>query len=849
MMLEIRQQNALRTCLKQLFHSQNPDEIIHVLTTNITLKDTEYKKFLYSGLTSLSKELGYSFDQCSLIADWFIAKFGHDVFLALGDFGNSNLIDSGHGVPIVKIDCLLRWNELASYLTEDLITCAHFAYGDIKKTNISFNWDPFLSVNSDEVVGILTKKLSDVHAHLKGSSLNFDVNWICLMNHIVNRSGSFRDLEEWRQSTYYNRTFSQKHSLYEKAIMAASIRLLLFGDARSINLISDKRVNTIINTSGFIESLSLASDLQKDIDVAKTLYAKSYHDSEQNRSAKIDYALFNGISIDDEKCAYSSLAGERYILYSALCKIKGNELYRNHRSSLLYLYILIKNEIRNELIQTNDAVGFDNFNVYERRKTLFIEKYPEYEELLVHLSVAGFFAKRSSDSCHETRIAPKSNYSQCLNAFLDTDKMVTGSLYCNATSIHSYGYDYHFIKLKDKTPERLYAVYERHHDLRREVKKQSLNIARLRDGQLVTKKDVPLSDLIVGIDAANSELNCRPEVFAQAFRYLRRHKSEHPEIHAAEKLGITYHVGEDFVDVIDGLRAIDELLTYMPYNKGDRLGHALVLGVDVPEYYARRNYSICMTKQMLLDNIVWLHHVLITDGGYKQIVFELQKCYSELIKDVFDVSNAPSIETYYDSWRLRGDDPEMYTPEGSVNTVQLGEWNNCSLNEGLDNVRVSKQSCLLYYRYHYDDEVKKKGAEVVDCSLRDFKCTTDSLVESISFVQHQMLKKVRNMGLCIECNPTSNFKIGEINRYDQHPIHKFYPYKKSPKRYWISSSINTDDKGIFATSIEREYALIYAAFQRKIELEKGSWKHTVDIEQWLDEIREFSNKQCFIKET
>ena len=121
------------------------------------------------------------------------------------------------------------------------------------------------------------------------------------------------------------------------------------------------------------------------------------------------------------------------------------------------------------------------------------------------------------------------------------------------------------------------------------------------------------------------------------------------------------------------------------------------------------------------------------------------------------------------------------------------------------------------------------------------------LLDAIIFIQTAMRKKVQNMGIAIECNPTSNFKIGEIERYDEHPICLFYDYRKDKRYSHISSSINTDDKGIFSTSIEREYALIYAAFKRKISLQRSLLCKEFDIVKWLDEIREHSNQQCFLK--
>ena len=82
-------------------------------------------------------------------------------------------------------------------------------------------------------------------------------------------------------------------------------------------------------------------------------------------------------------------------------------------------------------------------------------------------------------------------------------------------------------------------------------------------------------------------------------------------------------------------------------------------------------------------------------------------------------------------------------------------------------------------------------------------------IELLEKIQQQLLGKVEKRHIAIECNPSSNFKIGEIDRYDEHPIIKFFNYGlKTPyPRHDIAVSINTDDQGVFSTSLEREYSL------------------------------------------
>lgn len=70
---------------------------------------------------------------------------------------------------------------------------------------------------------------------------------------------------------------------------------------------------------------------------------------------------------------------------------------------------------------------------------------------------------------------------------------------------------------------------------------------------------------ILGIDAASNEVGCRAEVFGSVFRYLKNHIKVVDDGLTRKKLpqlGATYHVGEEFLDIADGLRAIDEAIHF-----------------------------------------------------------------------------------------------------------------------------------------------------------------------------------------------------------------------------------------------------------------------------------------------
>ena len=136
---------------------------------------------------------------------------------------------------------------------------------------------------------------------------------------------------------------------------------------------------------------------------------------------------------------------------------------------------------------------------------------------------------------------------------------------------NKYFYVCHFIKEKDMALEQLefvrdalpqFEAYYRHYRLRNDVRNQAHALLEFR------RRYEDLGRRIRGIDASSEEIVCRPEVFAQAFRFLRNLAVSHVDymtgvVTQMPDLCITYHVGEDFLDIIDGLRAIDEAVVFL----------------------------------------------------------------------------------------------------------------------------------------------------------------------------------------------------------------------------------------------------------------------------------------------
>ena len=322
--------------------------------------------------------------------------------------------------------------------------------------------------------------------------------------------------------------------------------------------------------------------------------------------------------------------------------------------------------------------------------------------------------------------------------------------------------------------------------------------------KIFTKKEQKgLPHRIVGVDAAGGETNCRPEVFAHLFRYCRKRGMRN----------FTYHVGEDFYDVTEGLRSIDEAVKFLQLTEGNRLGHCIALGIDARNYYAQRHRMVIMPKQLLLDNVVWLlcfckrHHVGLLGLGTK-----LEKYAEKLYGDI-GYEQPYDMTTYRNSMLLRGNDLKTYKNANSYWFTTANDDAPEALKAGY--CEKAKRLCQQYFT---DSVVYKKGF----LSSEDFNIPYQ-YERVIKKVQNKMMKLLSSKKIFIETNPTSNVRIGQLRQYDELPSFRFSKIRKRPSQD-ILISVNTDDKGIFATSLHREFSLLALALLKQ--------RHKGEVHKW-----------------
>lgn len=857
-----------------------------------------------------------------------------NVFDAILLFVDNVLVEE-NGIPLCRYEHLLRWRDMTKDLGEDMLVSAFLAYEDIlsEKDRHNFFWPPVIGHNNKSLNRLMAQGVAENHFHLKGSAPLFHLSWISMMNDVRNVNFKMKldeyDLSRLHVKIDYQVDY-QEHTLYEAYLQAALIRLYLFAcivdDPFSVrgNRI---RYGVIAPYLNRIEGNHDASDnvkleeyqflFRSSEDFKKIQYAVMYQDVSdllndptelQNYLMEIgniieymqvnyapgmlDYTICKSYLRSNENGHVNEVInGERWLLYHVFKLLFEGNRRTQINFNWFYAYLLIKENIRSEMIQANGNVGFYNFLLYQNRKENFIENTP-FEPVYLQMAVRDTILNQHIKKL-EARITPKNTVQEFTNAIQKYDKIILQREKTQEDKEKlrdKFFYVCHFIKSQDEAlkvdddnceGKPNYLKYEyRHYRKRLEVKKQAVAIMGFR------KSTGSFGERIRGIDASSEEIVCRPEVFAQAFRFLKNESVtqmnyETGKLRQLPDLCITYHVGEDFLDIVDGLRAIDEAISFLNMRCGDRLGHALALGINPVEWYDSKSGYILIPQMDYLDNLVWLYSKIrkYRIEGLEDTLRYIEKRYDEYFrviylnhmkdsdlahvirsaKDYYDKKNILhaygtnkcyfSINTYYDSWKLRGDNPENFK-DGffKMSEIYRSNWDKYDINKIFPEnyrIRYNPEAAYLYYSYHYNPEIKAEGEKRKEIKINP------CIIKAVCAVQKKMQWVVAQKGIGIETNPSSNALIGTFKRYDKHPILNWYNNGLTPIPQevfdvpQIQVSINTDDQGVFATYIENEYAYLALALE-KLKDENGNPRYSRTlIYEWLDNVRKMGLVQSF----
>lgn len=336
-----------------------------------------------------------------------------------------------------------------------------------------------------------------------------------------------------------------------------------------------------------------------------------------------------------------------------------------------------------------------------------------------------------------------------------------------------------------------------------------------------------------GLDVAGDENALRIEWFAPVLRWLRSHVPQRRDGDSATPgFHLSIHAGEDYAHPLSGMRHVDETVRFCEMRSGDRLGHALALGIE-PRVWAERQGDMILPVDEHLDNLVWLWHYACELSGKvalaSQVINRLERRIArvapfvdwcgglntiELLEPLRKESIAthfrgldqvgPPPDILFKAWQLRRNCyhqfeknyPVPFHDEEQCVGVPDYEQLVCAQALKVDGAEYSTQTPACFYmlrqaeysagrtkpvrmaivevaqcsaRYRHDDQMPQDP----DAPFRDTESPEE--LEFMRALQDYLLDEYDRKGLIIEVNPTSNLYIARLETHSEHPIFRWSP--------------------------------------------------------------------------
>ena len=500
------------------------------------------------------------------------------------------------------------------------------------------------------------------------------------------------------------------------------------------------------------------------------------------------------------------LAMEALLLIAVLDAIQRN--VHPAFDKLLYVYLGLMAQFGRLVVQGRHQIGFDQFQkitLNEMREDLEGRRYKERIQQLQS-------TPRGDMDALEFRIAPKDtpgknlaqlrkigaatisylNGADCMAQPAAGTRRLPGAEAPSLRRPLEVTLVAHFIKKRDDRK----VLACRHYLLRRRIAEQCRALMMAIRSSLGQDLNVP----VVGFDAASNELHAPPEAFAPLFRSLRN----------AGHVNFTFHVGEDFVHLVSGIRAMVEAAEFLDMTPGNRIGHGTAIGVPPSLWRERMGTVTTIHQGEWLDNLIFARTVLVR-AGRLDICPRIDEQIASLVSRVYG-KWYPS-DHLYRAWEMRHLDP--------LTALGLNGCLEDTLDEGTrrefmhtEKAIQEREAFHLFEAYH-DTDIVKRGNEWIRVTHEERRVRSVSgwndrhdpfTPEVLSVLQGYATELLERRRLVIETLPTSNVRIHVYQDYHEHHLFRWLGFGNPPINMPVV--VGTDDPGIFATSIRNEYTHI-----------------------------------------
>lgn len=445
-----------------------------------------------------------------------------------------------------------------------------------------------------------------------------------------------------------------------------------------------------------------------------------------------------------------------------------------HLAMLFHWYLLIMGRFNALLVQQNNENGFDQFQKFTLTE---IRCRTEEQYKLLFRQLEGNCGGLANYI--EGRFAPKKttgkNVSLVYQITYDWEHFG-----CKNTNLRLVA---HFIKSKKNSNK---GGMWRYADYRTDLFVQANEFIH------TYKEYDRFRQYVVGIDAAANEMFVPADVFAPDFRRIRR----------ACHLPVTYHAGEDFYSLLGGIRAVYEAICFLDLESGERIGHACAVGLDAKLWYECVSDSINVQQGYLLDNLVFVCHLIETqkiEPLYNARLLLIPKIYA-LSKKVYgtDYSLCDLIE----AWQWRRYNPYMALADDIFEAQDRVSYDDIEYQDAISNIDRNSRAFEIYGKFQ-TNECFDNYEEVIGIKPSDYLSS-----DEMTLLQQAVLKIMSEKGIAIEALPTSNIHIGYYNDYNNYHIWNWVKWTKEGLAV-PPIVLGTDDCGIFSTNIYNEYAHLF----------------------------------------
>ena len=287
---------------------------------------------------------------------------------------------------------------------------------------------------------------------------------------------------------------------------------------------------------------------------------------------------------------------------------------------------------------------------------------------------------------------------------------------------------------------------------------------------------------IRGLDVAGRELSGPLWAVSAAIAHVRKVSIQVcAENRDLNPLKLTVHAGEDFHHLLSGLRAIHEPFWWQIMRRGDRIGHALALGLD-PEEWCYAHPIVHQPRFERMMDLAWL-----LDFCRLRRLLSVSGAWLSHARD--------EIHEHLQKWVVEASVDDFVRGARSIGRLSLSSDYCYDFSPDQNNDKVSQIISGLFRQYDRKSDI--------------ICVRTDGEAKVLTVVRDELAELLAKWRTPIEVNPSSNLLIGRLKHPIDQPLFFLDPTDSSEHR-GLELTLSADDPICFATSLADEYAYAWA---------------------------------------